>query len=273
MNDLLDIDVDVTAFLPPDTISNGFDNVADAQTFSPTLMEGYLRAASQITALALGDRDAQPTRSELPRAEDRVADATASTARRSARAAASRSCTRSRPTATTSSAWICTATRCGLLFGAPHARTSRSKSRSTASATRCSTIDPKMSEADQNGAGAEDAADPRRRPAPQRVSAAFIQRFEGPVNDLIAPIDHTLADTQIGIALRHHHAAAPAGSEHRRPAAASPASRDTPSRRKIFICRPTSRPRKTACAARDRQAPRRRRRFAAPVTRQRFRSG
>ena len=33
-----------------------------------------------------------------------------------------------------------------------------------------------------------------------RVTAAFIQRFEGPVNDLIAPIDHTLADTQIGVA-------------------------------------------------------------------------
>jgi len=34
-----------------------------------------------------------------------------------------------------------------------------------------------------------------------RVTAAFIQRFEGPVNDLIAPIDHTLADTQIGVAV------------------------------------------------------------------------
>ena len=33
-----------------------------------------------------------------------------------------------------------------------------------------------------------------------RVTAAFLQKFEGPVNDLIAPIDHTLADTQIGVA-------------------------------------------------------------------------
>ena len=46
------------AYLPPDTISHGFDNVADAQTFSPTLMEGYLRAASQISRLAVGDRQA-----------------------------------------------------------------------------------------------------------------------------------------------------------------------------------------------------------------------
>jgi mono/diheme cytochrome c family protein len=37
VKDLLGIDVDVNAFLPPDTISRGFDNVADVQAFSPTL--------------------------------------------------------------------------------------------------------------------------------------------------------------------------------------------------------------------------------------------
>ena len=36
---------------------------------------------------------------------------------------------------------------------------------------------------------------------PHRVTAAFLQRFEGPVNDLVAPIEHTLADTEIGIAV------------------------------------------------------------------------
>ena len=52
---LFDLDVDVAAFLPPDTISAGFDNVADTQNFSATLMEGYLRAASRISSLAVGD--------------------------------------------------------------------------------------------------------------------------------------------------------------------------------------------------------------------------
>src|SRR5262249_50733356 len=61
VHDLLGIDVDVNAFLPPDTISGGFDNVSDVQSFSPTLMEGYLRAASQISRLAVGDRNATPT--------------------------------------------------------------------------------------------------------------------------------------------------------------------------------------------------------------------
>ena len=49
VRDLLHLDLDVSTYLPPDTISHGFDNVADAQTFSPTLMDGYLRAASQIS--------------------------------------------------------------------------------------------------------------------------------------------------------------------------------------------------------------------------------
>src|SRR5262245_403848 len=61
VHDLLGLDVDVNAYLPPDTISGGFDNVADVQSFSPTLMEGYLRAASQISRLAVGDRNASPT--------------------------------------------------------------------------------------------------------------------------------------------------------------------------------------------------------------------
>ena len=61
VKDLLALDVDVNAFLPPDTISHGFDNVADVQAFSPALMEGYLRAASRVTALAVGDAAAEPS--------------------------------------------------------------------------------------------------------------------------------------------------------------------------------------------------------------------
>ena len=71
---ILDLDVDVTAFLPADTISDGFDNVADVQTFSPTLMEGYLRAASRIAMLAIGDPEGSAGAGDLQAAEDGVAD-------------------------------------------------------------------------------------------------------------------------------------------------------------------------------------------------------
>jgi uncharacterized protein DUF1592/uncharacterized protein DUF1588/uncharacterized protein DUF1587/uncharacterized protein DUF1595/uncharacterized protein DUF1585/cbb3-type cytochrome c oxidase subunit III len=57
IHDLLGLDVDVTALLPPDESAFGFDNVADAQNSSPALLEGYLAAARKISAVAVGDPD------------------------------------------------------------------------------------------------------------------------------------------------------------------------------------------------------------------------
>ena len=73
-----------------------------------------------------------------------------------------------------------------------------------------------------------------------RVTAAFLQRFEGPVNDLLAPIDHTLADTQIGVAygittLPHLKDLSIVGPQR------VTGISETASRRKIFICRPVLR--------------------------------
>jgi hypothetical protein len=53
--DLLGLDVDVAALLPPDSSSYGFDNIADILKFSPALIEGYVRAATRISSVALGD--------------------------------------------------------------------------------------------------------------------------------------------------------------------------------------------------------------------------
>ncbi len=80
------------------------------------------------------------------------------------------------------------------------------------------------------------------------MTAAFIQHFEGPVNDLLAPIDHTLADTQIGVAygittLPHLKDLNIVGPQ--RVTGVS----ETASRRKIFVCRPTSPGEETACAS------------------------
>jgi hypothetical protein len=55
IRDLLALDVDVTALLPPDVSAFGFDNVADAQGSSPALLQAYLAAARKISAIAVGD--------------------------------------------------------------------------------------------------------------------------------------------------------------------------------------------------------------------------
>ena len=59
--------------------------------FSPALPQGYLRAASQISRLAVGDRAASPDHRDLPRARRPKTRCATSRARRSDRAAARRS--------------------------------------------------------------------------------------------------------------------------------------------------------------------------------------
>jgi Protein of unknown function (DUF1592)/Protein of unknown function (DUF1588)/Protein of unknown function (DUF1585)/Protein of unknown function (DUF1587)/Protein of unknown function (DUF1595) len=243
VKDLLAIDIDPDALLPPDTISQGFDNVADVQAFSPTMMEGYLRAASKVAALAIGDPDAPASEAhyKVPK--------TASQLRRVDGA----------PLGTRGGLSVVHTFPAdgdylfrmdlhgnadGFLFGGP---ASGEQIEVSIDGERASLveIDPRMAEVTTSltlktpvihvTAGAH------------RVTAAFIQRFEGPVNDLLAPIDHTLADTQIGVAygittLPHLKDLSIAGPQR------VTGISDTASRRKVFACRPTSAGEETACA-------------------------
>ena len=61
IRDLLALEVDVDGLLPPDDSNDGFDNMADTLTFSPALLEGYLKAALKISNLAVGDPRTSPT--------------------------------------------------------------------------------------------------------------------------------------------------------------------------------------------------------------------
>jgi hypothetical protein len=54
VRDLLDLQVDVTDLLPADDESNGFDNIAGVLRVSPSLLEQYLSAARRIGSLAVG---------------------------------------------------------------------------------------------------------------------------------------------------------------------------------------------------------------------------
>jgi hypothetical protein len=58
VQDLLDLEVDPGKWLPLDTMSANFDNIADEQTLSPTLLEAYLNAAADISRMAVGDKSA-----------------------------------------------------------------------------------------------------------------------------------------------------------------------------------------------------------------------
>jgi hypothetical protein len=61
IRDLLSLDIEVAALLPPDDATDGFDNIADALGTSPALIQGYVAAAMKISRRAVGDRTLIPS--------------------------------------------------------------------------------------------------------------------------------------------------------------------------------------------------------------------
>ncbi len=55
IRDLLGLEIDSRSLLPADDLGYGFDNIADTLSFSPLLLERYLSAAKKISQLAIGD--------------------------------------------------------------------------------------------------------------------------------------------------------------------------------------------------------------------------
>jgi hypothetical protein len=244
IRELLDIDVDVTAFLPPDTISHGFDNVADVQTMSPTLMEGYLRAAGKISRLAVGDRNIGPTEStyQLPRTGsqmEHVEEAPFGTR-------GGISVVHHFPAdGEYEFKMLLHGSPTGQLYGAP-AKGEQIEISIEGERVALLDVDPMMDESDPNGMNLE-SPPVFVKAGPRRVSAAFLQRFEAPVDDLVAPIHHTLADTTIGTdygvtTLPHLREFRINGPHH------VAGISETVSRRRIFSCRPTTEADARPCA-------------------------
>jgi mono/diheme cytochrome c family protein len=66
VRDLLALDVDVNQLLPSDGADFGFDNIAASLKTSPLLLERYLAAAQRVSLLAVGDTTVPPGNTEYP---------------------------------------------------------------------------------------------------------------------------------------------------------------------------------------------------------------
>ncbi len=239
VKDLIDVDVDVTAYLPPDTMSQGFDNIADAQSFSPALSQGYLRAASQISRLAVGDRTAAPTtatyRVLATENQMRYVEGTPF---------GSRGGTAFVHTFPADGLYKIHATLVRTVSGELFANTAvfmagkNELLEISVNGERAAVLEVNQAMNDAGEQGLTLATPPIAiKAGPQRIAAAFVPRSIGPVDDLLAPIDQTLIDTRIGTGYGvtmapHLQELAIAG-----PVGVTGVS-DTPSRRKIFTCRP-----------------------------------
>ncbi len=236
IKDIFDLEVDIDTFLPTETISDNFDNIADVQMMSATLMEGYLRAAGEISRMAVGDlaADARQVTYKVPK-----------TASQAVRAEGAPFGTRGgisvmhifpadgeyvfkmdfHPGPT------------GFLYGMTSEDEKIEVSIDGARVALLE-IDPFMSESDPQGMVIQ--TEPIHvKAGPRRLTAAFLALQEGPDNDLIQPIEYKLADSNIGSAygvttLPHLRDLLVTG-----PFVVTGVS-ETASRRRIFSCRPTA---------------------------------
>jgi hypothetical protein len=241
VKELLELDVDVTPFLPPDTLSHGFDNLAESQSFSPALLQGYLRAASQISRLAIGDRHAAATSAtyRVPATESQMR--TVPGAPFGSRGGVS--VVHTFPAdGTYTFALTLVRSVSGELFGNTAILMSGKNEliEVLINGERAAVLEVDKGMGDEAARGLTVKTPPIQiKAGPQRVTAAFVPHAVGPVDDLIAPIDQTLIDTRIGTgfgvtALPHLDNLTIMG-----PIQVTGVS-ETPSRKRIFSCRPTT---------------------------------
>src|SRR6185369_8942249 len=60
IHELFGIDVDASALLPADDVSDGFDNIANVLKVSPSFLDQYISAARYVVTEAMGDPAAKP---------------------------------------------------------------------------------------------------------------------------------------------------------------------------------------------------------------------
>jgi len=251
IHDLLALDVNAGDYLPLDAKSANFDNIADAQLLSPTLMQSYLTAAAEISRLAVGD----------PSATAREATYAVS------RWTSQREQVEGAPYGTRGGVSVVHTfpadgeyrfrvsffhETTGALYGngraALHTADAPEQIEISIDGARAALldIDRWMTTSDPDGVNLR--TDPIKVTAgPHRVSAAFIRRMEGPVQDLIAPLEWSIASTSIADAygfttLPHLRDMAITG-----PFTTTGVS-PTPSRTKIFTCHPATAPQQMVCA-------------------------
>jgi mono/diheme cytochrome c family protein len=251
VHDLLALDIDAGTYLPLDPRSANFDNIADAQLLTPTLMQSYLTAAAEISRLAVGD--ARATAREVTF--------------NVARWVSQREQVEGAPFGTRGGLAVEHTfpadgdyrfrvsfyyETTGALYGngraALHTAEAPEQVEISIDGSRVALldIDRWMNSSDPDGLNL--STEPIRITAgPHRVAAAFIRRFEGPVQDLLSPLDWSIASTSIADAygfttLPHLRDMAITG-----PFSISGLS-ETPSRRAIFSCHPSTPAQQATCA-------------------------
>ena len=246
VDDLLGLRINAGDYLPLDTMSANFDNIADVQMLSATLLDGYLRAATEVAQLAIGNPNAAPRQKTYSKSRaysqwERVEGAPYGTR-------GGFSVVHNFPADGDylfSMAFQHTTT--GGLSGST-IRNEQIEISIDGEPVALLAMDQWLRTSDPNGVNLEIEEPIFVRAGPHRVSAVFVQQFEGPVEDVLAPHEWSIVDTEIGdlgygvTALPHMRDFVIDG-----PYDVTGVS-EMPSRQRIFTCRPTSPATERPCA-------------------------
>jgi hypothetical protein len=188
---LLDLDVNPAELLPPDDMSHGFNNMADVLTVSPALLEAYISAAGQISREAIGDPHATPvtTTYMIPRviSQTRRIDGAPWGTRGGAVIA------HNFPADGDYVFKVAFYThQMGYLFGQTQAKGQQLEIAVNGERVAVIDVDPKFKDTD----------DVRTKPVhinagPQAISAAFIKKFDGPIQDEVQPYEQSPLDVNV----------------------------------------------------------------------------
>jgi len=245
IREMLGLEVDADAYLPGETISEGFDNIADVQVVSGTLLNGFLRAAAEVSRSAIGDLHASPVQSSYSRSRDY-----AQWERVDGAPVGSRGGIVTTHTFLADGEYVFRSgflvDETGGLFGN---RGLDEQVEVAIDGERVALLDvnPWMKEQDLLGAIVE--SDPIFIRAGQRtVSAVFIKKYEGPVQDIFMPIEATVAATteggrSPGITAQPHMGSLTITGPYNATGVS-----DNPVRERIFTCRPASPEEEGPCA-------------------------
>ena len=233
VRDFLGVEADVTALLPTDDMSHGFDNMADVLSISPALMEGYIRAAGRISREAVGDPGALALTSTYS-----ISRVTAQTRHVVGTPFGTRGGLSVVHDFPADGEYIFKVgfyySPTGPLFGLNQGKGQQIEIAVNGERVALMDINPAMQLANDG----MKTPPIKVRAGPQRISASFPVKFDGPLEDEYRMVEQSLVDVSAGTVpgmttLPHLHQLSITG-----PTVAAGVS-DTPSRRKIFTCRPT----------------------------------
>ena len=244
IRDLLGVDVDVTRLLPPDDMSHGFDNMADALTITPALMDGYIRAASKISREALGDDHAAPamTMYNVPKVVNQMRHVEGTPLGTRGGVAAVHNFPADGEYKFRVTLYYSYLEELIGQTVSPNLKDQQVEISVDGARVGIFTIDPKETETKANF-----STPPVKVTAgPHQVAAAFIQKADGPVEDQFRNVEQTLVDISAQVPgltiLPHLRTLSITG-----PYDATGVS-DTPSRTRILTCHPSAGQDEVACA-------------------------